>query len=248
MSNADVVFSRLASRYDELWTRTTIGRLQREAVWRRVDPLFQPGDSVLDLGCGTGEDAIHFMNSGIRVRAIDASCGMVRIARSRGVDASELRIEELELLEGSYDGVISNFGALNCVEKLDAIRTPLARLVRPGGHLAVCMIGGFCLWETAWYLLHAQPRKAFRRLNQGGAVSSLRVRVYYPSISRISGALLPDFELVRWYGVGIFVPPSYVNGLPERLLTSFANIDRYIADLPPWRVLGDHRLLIFARK
>src|SRR5437867_8991299 len=150
-------FDTLASRYDELWTQSAVGRLQRLAVWRRLDRLFRPGDSLLDLGCGTGEDALHFMRSGMRVRAIDASAEMVRIARSRGVDAVRLPIEELERLTGSFDGVLSDFGALNCVARLDAIRRPLARLIRPGGSLAICVLGRCCLWETAWYLLRDQP-------------------------------------------------------------------------------------------
>jgi SAM-dependent methyltransferase len=79
------------------------------------------------------------------VRAIDASPEMVRIARSRGVDASVLGIEELDRVQGCFDGVLSNFGAFNCVGELPALRQPLARLVRSGGHLAVCIIGHSCL-------------------------------------------------------------------------------------------------------
>jgi ubiquinone/menaquinone biosynthesis C-methylase UbiE len=113
-------------------------------VRQRLDPLFESGDVLLDLGCGTGEDAVHFIRHGISVRAIDASPEMVRIARRRGVGASVLSIKELNRVQGCFDGVISNFGALNCVGDLDAIRRPLARLIRPSGHLAVCIVGQFC--------------------------------------------------------------------------------------------------------
>ena len=67
---AGAAFDGLASRYDELWTRSTVGRLQRDAVWRRLDSLFRPGDSLLDLGCGTGEDPLHFAELGIDEAAI----------------------------------------------------------------------------------------------------------------------------------------------------------------------------------
>ena len=115
---AGAAFDGLAPQYDQLWNHATIGRLQREAVWRRLDPLFRPGDSLLDLGCGTGEDSLHFAERGVKVRAIDASCEMVRVARSRGVDASVLPIEDLDRIAGRFDGVISDFGALNCVADL----------------------------------------------------------------------------------------------------------------------------------
>ena len=183
-------FDQLASEYDRLWTRSPVGRLQREAVWRHIGALFHPGQSALDLGCGTGEDALRLIEAGLRVRAIDASAEMVRIARDRGVDAETLPIEDCGLLDESFDAVLSNFGALNCVEDLESLRQPLARLVRPGGYLVICVIGRFCAWETAWALLHRQPAKAFRRWRKS-VMSSLGVRVFYPSRHRLEAAFRP---------------------------------------------------------
>src|SRR5277367_3982379 len=195
-------FDQIAPHYDRLWTRSTVGHLQREAVWRHIGNLFQPGQSVLDLGCGTGEDAIRLMQAGLRVRAIDASAEMVRIARDRGVDAVTLPIENCWLLDQQFDAVLSNFGALNCVEHLASLRLPLARLVRPGGYLAICVIGRFCLWETAWALLRRKPAKAFRRW-RGSVMSSLGIRVFYPSKRALETALRPEFRLVSWSGIGL---------------------------------------------
>ena len=70
--------------------------------------------------------------------AIDISPQMVAMARKRAVDARVLSIERLDVLNrsfenASFDVAISNFGALNCVERLESIREPLARLVAPGG-------------------------------------------------------------------------------------------------------------------
>jgi hypothetical protein len=66
------------------------------------------------------------MQAGLRVRAIDASGEMVRIARDRGVDAEVLSIENCGLLNETFDAVLSNFGALNCVEDLDRFASRLA--------------------------------------------------------------------------------------------------------------------------
>src|SRR5262245_24068622 len=105
-------FDALAAQYDAIWTETSIGRCQREAVWRSIDPLFQPGHRILDVGCGTGADAAHLMDRGIDVCGIDASAAMVRIARARGVNALCLAAEELQQISGPFDGVLSNFGVL----------------------------------------------------------------------------------------------------------------------------------------
>jgi SAM-dependent methyltransferase len=240
------VFDKIAPHYDELWTSSAVGHLQREAVWRRIGALFQSGQAVLDLGCGTGEDALRLMRAGVRVRAIDASGEMVRIARDRGVNAEVLPIEKCGRLEGSFDVVLSNFGALNCVEDIEALREPLARLVRPGGYLALCIMGRFCAWETAWALFHRQPAKAFRRWRKS-AVSSLGIRVFYPSRRRLEAALGPDFTLLSWCGIGLSVPPSYVTGLSTDVLQKLDAFDRRVAHWPVLRGVSDHRLFVFVR-
>ena len=239
-------FDQLAPQYDQLWTRSAVGHLQREAVWRHMGGLFQPGQSVLDLGCGTGEDALRLMRAGLRVHAIDASAEMVRIARDRGVDAETLPIENCGHLEGSFDIILSNFGAFNCVDDLESLREPLARLVRPGGYLAICVIGRFCAWETAWALLRRQPAKAFRRWRKS-VMSSLGIRVFHPSTNHLKAAFRPRFTLVSWCGIGLCVPPSYITGLSGGVLQKLDALDRRVAHWPVLRGLCDHRLFVFVR-
>jgi ubiquinone/menaquinone biosynthesis C-methylase UbiE len=239
-------FDKLAEQYDALWTGSAVGRLQREAVWRAIDPLFLPGDSVLDLGCGTGEDALHLMASGVTVHGIDSSPAMVRIARARGVNARTLPIEALDQVVGRYDGAISNFGALNCVPRLNAVADALGRVVRPGGRVALCLMSRCCVWETCHYLARGARGKAFRRWRAGGSPSSIGVHVLYPSVRRVTRAFLRNFSLTRWYGIGLLVPPSYID-LSAPALTRLAAIDRRIAGLPLLRAMADHRLFVFTR-
>src|SRR5580698_1184558 len=141
-------FDLLAADYDQTWTNSGAGRLQRDAVWRYLFPLCRAGDRVLDLGCGTGEDACGLARAGVNVSALDASPAMVRIARNRGVSAELGSIEAIGDLEGSFDVVFSNFGAMNCVPEVSALRGPLANLVRPEGYLVICLLSRFCLMES----------------------------------------------------------------------------------------------------
>lgn len=244
MSSA--AFDTIADRYDTIWTVTTIGRLQREAVWNRVDPLFAPGDRILDLGCGTGADAVHFAERGISVHGIDGSGEMVRLARTKGVDAQHLALEDLSQLSGVYDGAISNFGSLNCVERLDGVAANLARLIRFRGLLAICLLGPFCLWETLHYLRRGNLRTSYRRFSRRNISSSLGVRVQYPSVRAIT-ATFKAFRLLSWYGIGLFVPPSYVKSVSAAGVERMAKIDHHLAHIPGMRILCDHRLLIFER-
>jgi cyclopropane fatty-acyl-phospholipid synthase-like methyltransferase len=67
--NAAVAFVRIAATYDAQWTDTPVGRAQRDQVWRKADRLFRAGDAILDIGCGTREDAAHFAARDVRVHA-----------------------------------------------------------------------------------------------------------------------------------------------------------------------------------
>ncbi len=247
MLATEPAFDRVAASYDDLWTNTVAGRLQRDAVWGHIAPYYRAGQHILDLGCGTGQDALHLERSGIRVSAFDASPAMVRIARQRGVAADVLPLQELDQLAGSFDGALSNFGALNCVEKVEELRAPLARLIRPCGFLSLCVIGRFCLWETAHFLSRARFRKASRRWSGESVSGSLGLRVFYPTVRQIRKALAPNFRLVQSAGIGLFVPPSYVHGFSNKSLARCAAMDQRIAHLPGMRTLSDHRLLVFTR-
>jgi ubiquinone/menaquinone biosynthesis C-methylase UbiE len=239
-------FDLLAPAYDDLWTNTAVGRLQREAVWRHAGRLFAAGETVLDLGCGTGEDAVLLGERGVQVVATDSSCEMVRMARSRGVDARLIAMEQIGWLRQTFDGALSNFGALNCLPDVSVLREPLIRMIRPGGYLVLCVIGRFCLWESFWYAAHGHFRKAVRRWG-GQSSSSLGLTAFYPRVDEIRDTLSPEFGLIQTVGIGVCVPPSYVRGLPLALLPTLAAADRHIAALPGVRALADHRLLVFRR-
>jgi SAM-dependent methyltransferase len=241
---APTPFDKIASNYAGLWDNTNVGRLQRDAVWRYVSRYFHAGDTILDLGCGAGDDALRFALKGIKVVGIDESSAMVGIARMRGVDARVCSIEDAGSLRTGFDGAISNFGALNCVADLGALREPLSQLIAPGGYLALCVMTRFCLWETFWYLLHGDLRRAVRRW-QGSAQSSLGLKVHYPGAKAIVRAFAPAFTLVETAGIGILVPPSFVHNLSGELLRRLDRIDRRIASW--FAAIGDHRILVFRR-
>jgi 2-polyprenyl-3-methyl-5-hydroxy-6-metoxy-1,4-benzoquinol methylase len=248
MAGPAAAFDRLAARYDELWTTTPAGRLQRDAVWRNVSHCFRAHQHILDLGCGTGEDGRWLQSRGISVTAIDASPAMVAEARKHGLDARVLKIEELDRLTGKFDGILSNFGAFNCIERPSEFRTALAAQILPGGYLALCVIGRFCLWETLWHALRGQCNKAKRRWKGSASAATLGIHVTYHTVSQLRAAFAPDFELTKVVGIGIAVPPSYITQLPGLISNLLGAIDYLIERLPFISALADHRLLIFRRK
>ena len=80
---AALVFDQMAREYDDVFTNSMIGRAQRDAVWSVLTRVFERGDRVLELNCGTGEDALFLAQNGISVTACDASEQMIQIASGR---------------------------------------------------------------------------------------------------------------------------------------------------------------------
>lgn len=243
-AHAATYFDQLAAHYDEVWTSSPAGRWQREAVWRHVNPLIRRGDRILDLGCGTGEDALYFESLGGQVLALDVSPAMVRVARAKGVNARVLPIEGSHIFAIAFDLVFSNFGALNCIRDLSALHATLTRLVRKDGYLAVCLMGRFCLWESARYVLRGKFKKAARRW-RGEALTSAGLQVFYPSAKQIRHALSPGFDLLADIGIGVSVPPW--RGTPSLLRNTSVALDARIGSSRIGRAIGDHRLFIFRR-
>ncbi len=256
-------FDALAPTYDADFTRTLIGRAQRDAVWRIAKIIFHPDQTLLELNCGTGEDALFFARNGIAVVACDASLQMVRAAAARRnaempeapISFHHLPTERLaELPESSrFDGAFSNFSGLNFLPNVTATANILAHHLRPGSSMLLCLSTRVCLAEIFYYLLRGRPRKALRRLS-GHTLANLsgqEVSIYYPTLRHLRSIFSPHFELVSVTGIGVAVPPSYVEPSMRkhpRLFRILCDHEPRLANLPILRVTGDNMLLQLCRR
>lgn len=262
-------FDDVAPRYDHEFTDQLLGEWLRSVVWREMATLFHPGDSVLDLGCGTGEDACHLALRGINVTAFDASAGMLAMAKSkadqRGV-ADRLRLTRFDLRDvdsatdlteltagRSVDGAYADFGPLNCLANRRPLAAALANVVKPGGSVIAVVMGPACPWEFGWYLLQGHPRTAVRRFRRGvrSKVGSGEIRVWYPSPRRLRAEFNPHFRHVKTIGVGVFLPPSDLGRLvarTPRLFAALNALDERARERFPWTWLNDHYLSVLRRR
>lgn len=258
-------FDEAASRYDKVFTNSRIGRAQRLSVWEEVARTFQAGDQILEIGCGTGVDACYLAERGVGVLACDSSPKMIGVAirrlknspRSELIQAKILAAEHIGSLRGQrlFDGAFSNFGALNCVRDLKSLAEDLAALLRPGATALLCWMGPFCLWETLWYLLHGKPAKALRRAHRDGITTRVDggtpVTVYYPSVRMLARTFAPQFSIKSIKGVGVTVPPSYLEPLASRfprLLNAAVFADGVLSRCEGVRLLADHILIRLERE
>jgi SAM-dependent methyltransferase len=259
---AGTAFDSIAESYDSLFTRSLIGRAQRSEVWKKVRSVFRAGDHVLELNCGTGVDAMFLASLGVRVTACDASAAMIEQAQARKsqespsatVDYRWLCTERLHELSPdlSFNGVFSNFSGLNCLPDISSVANFLAARLTPGAQLLLCFSTRFCAWEMLHYLGRGEPLKAIRRC-RGSAearMGAYLLPVYYPTVGSIRRSFGSAFRLRSLTGIGVAVPPTYMEAWSTRnpsLFRACQTFDRVAGNWPGLRVLGDHMLLHLER-
>jgi SAM-dependent methyltransferase len=97
----------------------------------------EPGEMILDLGCGDGVLTRKIVDRGARVIGLDASPEMVEAARGRGIDAfvadvQALNLEAQALRFGQFDAAFSN-AALHWMLDPDAVAGGVFGMLKPGG-------------------------------------------------------------------------------------------------------------------
>jgi len=177
------MFDTIAPRYD-LVNRIMTFRL--DVRWRRraVRTLGLPaGSRVIDLAAGTGDLCIDLRRVGYRPLSIDLSYGMLAADRS-GEPRVQADILRLPFPDASVDGVTCGFALRNLVD-LDRFFREIARVVRPGGRIALLDVG--------------IPHNRLVRLGNG---------VYFGRIVPRIGALLSDGPAYRYLPKSVaYLPP-----------------------------------------
>ena len=161
MENA---FNNLAATYDKEFTFTPTGILQRKQVlsYLQKQIIDKKSLNILELNCGTGEDAVQLAKWGHRIVATDGSKEMIRIAKTKNETPEglpplfrELAFDKIcrENFEEQFDLVFSNFGGLNCINKheLETLFLHLIPLLKPGGRFIGVVMPRYCLWEIIYF-------------------------------------------------------------------------------------------------
>lgn len=260
-------FDIMAETYDARFTYTSIGQLQRQQVWNHIHGILNAGAgqrNILEINCGTGEDAVELARLGHTVTATDGSEMMIEKARakalSRGagqVTFKKCRFDELgsSFANDKFDLVVSNFGGLNCIDSTEITKlgNSLAGLLRANGKVLMVIMSNCCIWELIYFSLQARLKLAFRR--QKKAVSfragDAQMSVFYYSPMKLRKLFRDNYRLSGVHPVGLFVPPSYLEknfSHRPRLLQQLARMDYHCNRYSFLSNFADHFCIIFQKK
>ncbi len=260
---AALAFDAIAPQFDLRFGQWLSVAAQRRAVRAALLQVFPTGGHILELGGGTGEDAMFLAERGFKMFLTDPSPNMVSLTRTKltrfGAQAEVVAGEELEDFASRhlsadialFDGAFSNFAPLNCVVDLEPVARGLARLLKPGAAAMLVLFGTFCPGEMVTEVLRGRPRQALRRLKRGEIPAQLAKRhfhIVYHRRAALLRAFAPWFVLEKRLGVGVTVPPSaaepWISNHP-RLLGFMEATDCVVSRR--MAIFGDHVLYQFRR-
>ena len=257
-------FDHIANNYDQEFTSSPIGKGQRDLVFKSLANCIEVDKrtKILEINCGTGEDALHFGNLGADVIASDISEKMVSVADKKtahlpNVSCISLDINNLSGFEPQkkFDLIFSNFGGLNCLSEneLRIFFKSASQKLTDEGLLALVIMPNFCLWETFYFATKLQFSNAFRRRSKSGVMANIdgeEIRTYYYSPSQII-EFANEFTMLKTAPIGFYTPPSYLNNFFQKkpkTIKKLINRDKKGLNKAFLSSFSDHFLICLQKK
>ncbi len=260
LSETSRAFDAHAQHYDALVESNALLQNMRAALWKEVTRRVAPPARLLDVGCGTGIDAMYFAQRGFSVTTIDASCEMVNQTRQRvarenlNVRVENFGADELEKLgDEKFDAIYSDLGPLNCVENLETVSKQCAAHLKPRGFVIVSVMARICPLEILYFTLRGDFKQATRRFPRAMIPVNLEngivwTRYYDPH--EFFQFFENDFRLGTYRALNLFLPPYLIRWYQHAgiLTKPFTWLDARVSLLPFFRNMGDHFLMVLQKR
>jgi SAM-dependent methyltransferase len=260
----EAAFDGVAENFDQYIMENEMNLWLRNRSVNLLKRCFRPGETVLEIGCGTGTETLPLARYGVSMIASDISSKMLNVlSRKASASALEGRVRTLhakpyELKEklrlegvGEIDGAYSTYGAINTEPFLPQLFRDLASIIKPKGTLILGVWNKYCLLEIFGYTLRMRPSMVMARMRNPVPVGKSRFCIASNSytVKSIKSLMNGFFKVKEVHGVAIFLPPSnLVKYIPPRPLAGMLRqLDVSLETSFPWNRLGDHFLVVCER-
>jgi len=216
-------FDKHAKNYDAVFTNSMIGKAQRNRVYHFLNKyiLSEKKLNILELNCGTGEDANYLAKLGHQVLATDISEEMINVAKEKhqhkNLKFQQLDITKItsEIFTKKFDLIFSNFGGFNCLSKNEIANffSVSENLLNPKGEMALVIMPKLCWWEWLYFSIKGDFKKAKRRNTDEfvyANVEGVQVPTWYYNPKEIESLANINYTKTIVKPIGIAIPPSYL--------------------------------------
>lgn len=256
-------FDNAALNYDATFTNTVIGRMQRNLVYEHLSMLLKENSpkKILEINCGTGEDAIWLAKQGYCITATDISSKMIEVASGKSKLANvrflqaDINKINTEFEPNSFDLIFSNFGGLNCLspDELASFLKNAASILTPTGKLALVIMPKNTFWEQMYFAIKMDFKNIFRRKKEYAIahVDGQKVKTYYYNPKDIVHLANTRFDLCRLKPIGFFIPPSYLESYfknKHRVISFLNSLEQIIKNVTWLARYSDHYLIVLQKK
>lgn len=258
-------FDSASEEYDYTIRRNYINTWIRERSIRELLKLTKPNDVLLEIGCGTGTEAIEISKRVKGIIATDISQKMLETltlkVRAKRLDhkisavkvaASSIENVRSALPDGMVRVAYSFNGALNCEPDIQKVPTQLAKILASRGFFVCSIRNPICLSEALSHSVALQFAKMAPRKKQPMMVSvgGMDIPSYYYSPGTFVGFFEPYFRVKKIIGLPAFVPPAYLNDYYVRggkIRPLIETLDFFLGAHFPFNRFGDQTLFVFQK-
>ncbi len=261
-----MAFDSASEEYDFTINQNYINRWIRRRSISELLQMVTPTDLLLEIGCGTGAEAIELSKSVSRIVATDISEKMMEHLRMK-IKAKRLggRITPLKcgaaeiskvltVVERGKVRVAYSFnGALNCKPSIKDFAAGLSEVLQDDGYLVCSVRNTLCLPEAIAHALVFQFDKVAPRKKQPIMVSvgGMDIPSTYYAPSTFAKFFSPRFVVRKMIGLPAFLPPAYLSDYYLAIRRRIPFVERLewsLAGRFPWNRFGDQTLFVFQKK
>lgn len=258
-------FDSASEEYDFTISRNFINSWIRQRSVEALLRYAKPIDVLVEVGCGTGTEAILIAPHVSRIIATDISDKMLQILRlkikAKGLGQKILPVKAgasqismvSRLLGGSRVAIAYSFnGALNCEPQMGKFASEISTLLKKGGRFICSIRNTLCLSEAISHALVFQFADMAPRKKQPIMVSvgGKDIPSVYYSPQNFARFFHANFKLEKQIALPGILPPAYLNDYYLKIRSKLALLERLeplLSERFPLNALGDQTLFVFRK-